>query len=379
MKVMTIIGTRPEIIRLSKIIKLLDKNTDHCLVHTGQNYDKNLNDIFFSDLNLRLPNYQLNSKSSSVQEQISKIIQLTGDIMDKENPDCILILGDTNSGLSSISAKRKKIPIFHIEAGDRSFDNDVPEELNRRLIDLTSDINLAYSEHSRRNLINEGFKPNNIYVIGSPIAEVYMDIKQKYKKSNILEKLKVKSKKFFLISIHREENVDKKNSLKVLVNIFNKISEKYKLPIIVSTHPRTRIRLKSEKLFQKSNKLINWHEPFGLLDFLKLQIESKCVISDSGTIHEDSTVLGFKALAIRKSTEKKESLEAGYCPITGLSEKSVLSLLDLILKTKINKLKNPIPEAYNKLNVSHKVVSLILGLNDIIDEQTWGKKEDKFV
>ena len=168
-------------LRLSEIIKLLDKNTDHCLVHTGQNYDKNLNDVFFSDLNLRLPNYQLNCKSNSIQEQISKIIKLTGDVMDKENPDCILILGDTNSGLSSIPAKRKKIPIFHIEAGDRSFDNDVPEELNRKLIDLTSDINLAYSEHSRRNLINEGVKPNNIYVIGSPIAEVYMGLKQKYR------------------------------------------------------------------------------------------------------------------------------------------------------------------------------------------------------
>ena len=293
MKIMTILGTRPEIIRLSEIIKKLDNFANNILVHTGQNYDKNLRNVFFKDLNLRYPDIQLECKSKNIQAQIAKIIQETGNIMDEEKPEAVLILGDTNSGLSAIAAKRKKIPIFHLEAGDRSFDNNVPEELNRKLIDHTCDVNLAYTEHSRRNLINEGIHPKSIFVVGSPIKEVYNKIDTKIKKSIILRRLNLKLKKYFIASLHREENVDKKENLVEVVKTFNSIVDKYKLPIIVSTHPRTIDSLKKFNILKISNNLINWHSPFGLIDYIKLQKESFCVISDSGTIHEDSAVLQF--------------------------------------------------------------------------------------
>lgn len=372
MKIMTIMGTRPEIIRLADIIKLLDKSVNHILVHTGQNYDKNLNDVFFEDLDLRLPDYQLQCKANSIQEQIGKILSTTGLIMDKEKPDAILILGDTNSGLSSIIAKRKKIIIYHLEAGDRSFDNDVPEELNRRIIDHTSDVNLAYTENSRDNLFKEGIHPKNIYVVGSPIFEVYDNLKSKFSTSTILKKLCLNKKKYFAASIHREENVDKEGNIEILVDTFNSICEKYKLPVVVSTHPRTIKKLKSKNLIKKSNELINWHEPFGLKDFIKLQLDSKCVISDSGTIHEDASILGFPAIAIRKSTEKKESLEGGFCPITGLNKDDVLRVLNLILKNPLDINKSPCPSDYKQYEVSKKVVRIILGTANVLKTQIWG-------
>ena len=345
---------------------------DHILVHTGQNYDNNLYKVFFKDLDLRLPDYQLQCKADSIQEQIGNILSTTGLIMDKEKPDAILILGDTNSGLSSIIAKRKKILIYHLEAGDRSFDNDVPEELNRRLIDHTSDVNLAYTENSRDNLFKEGLHPKNIYVVGSPIFEVYNNLRKKLSHNNILKKLCVNKKKYFAASIHREENVDKEGNIEILVDTFNSICEEYKLPVVVSTHPRTIKKLKSKNLIKKSNNLINWHEPFGLIDFVKLQLESKCVISDSGTIHEDSSILGFPAIAIRKSTEKKESLEAGFCPITGLNKEDVLRVLNLILKSPLDINKSLCPSDYYQYEVSKKVVRIILGTTNILKKQIWG-------
>ena len=374
MKIMTILGTRPEIIRLCEIIKKIDCFADNILVHTGQNYDKNLHHIFFQDLNLRYPDIQLECKSKNIQEQIAKIIQETGNVMDKEKPDAILILGDTNSGLSVIPAKRKKIPIFHLEAGDRSFDNDVPEELNRKLIDHTSDVNFAYTEHSRRNLIKESIHPKNIFVVGSPIKEVYDKLEKRIRKNTILNSLNLKSKKYFLASLHREENVEKKENLEELVRTFNSIVDKYKLPLIVSSHPRTINSLKKFNFFENSNSLINWHAPFGLIDYIKLQKESYCVISDSGTIHEDSAILKFPALAVRNSTEKYESLDSGYCPITGLNSKNVLKMIEVVTDNFPELRTSPIPNAYNQSNVSNKVVNIILGMRDIVNYNTWGTK-----
>ncbi|KLN58957.1 hypothetical protein WH96_20250 [Kiloniella spongiae] len=379
MKVMTILGTRPEIIRLASIIKMLDKHCEHVLVHTGQNYDRNLNDVFFEDLDLRLPDCVLETKSDTIQGQIAAIIEKTGDVMDQEKPDAIVILGDTNSGLSAICAKRKKIPIFHVEAGDRSFDNDVPEELNRRIVDHTCDINLAYTEHSRRNLLREGIHPRNVMVIGSPVYEVYEDMQEKFAASSILDQLELTPGKFFTASIHREENVDKGGSLETMVETFNVLADVYNLPIVVSTHPRTRRRLEQLGLLEKSNSLINWHEPFGLIDFIRLQTESKCVISDSGTIHEDSSILGFPAVAIRKSTEKQESLEAGYCPITGLDKEDVLRAVKLVVEDPIDYKLSPAPDAYSQREVSKKVTRIVLGMTRVVDEQVWGSPENKFV
>ena len=379
MKVMTILGTRPEIIRLATIIKMLDKHCKHILVHTGQNYDRNLNAVFFEDLDLRQPDYVLETKSATIQGQIAAIIEKTGDVMDKEKPDAIVILGDTNSGLSAICAKRKKIPIFHIEAGDRSFDNDVPEELNRRIVDHASDVNLAYTEHSRRNLLREGLHPRNVMVVGSPVYEVYDGMKHKFAASAILTELGLTTGNFFTASIHREENVDKGGALKTMVETFNALAETYGWPIIVSTHPRTRRRLEELRLLEQSNPLINWHEPFGLIDFIRLQTESCCVISDSGTIHEDSAILGFPAVAIRKSTEKQESLEAGYCPITGLQKEDVLRAVKLVVEDPIDTARSPAPEAYLQREVSKKVTRIILGMGRVVDEQVWGPANKKFV
>lgn len=379
MKVMTILGTRPEIIRLACIIKMFDAHCDHVLVHTGQNWDPTLNDVFFRDLELRLPDHVLNARSESIQGQMAAIIEQTGDIMDREKPDAIVILGDTNSGLSAIPAKRKKIPIFHIEAGDRSFDNDVPEELNRRIIDHTADVNLAYTEHSRRNLLREGIHPRNVFVVGSPVYEVYQGMADKFAASTVLETLGLTRGGYIAASIHREENVDKGGALATMVDTFNVLADEYQCPIIVSTHPRTRRRLEQQGLLERSRPEIVWHEPFGLIDYIRLQTDSKCVISDSGTIHEDSSILGFPAVAIRKSTEKQESLEAGYCPITGLQEDDVLRAVKLVIEDPVDRDKSPAPEAYRQAEVSKKVVRIVLGMTRVVDEQVWGPPERKFV
>ena len=379
MKVMTVLGTRPEIIRLASIIKMLDTHCDHVLVHTGQNWDPTLNDVFFQDLDLRLPDHVLNARSESIQGQMAAIIEQTGDVMDREKPDAIVILGDTNSGLSAIPAKRKKIPIFHIEAGDRSFDNDVPEELNRRIIDHTADVNLAYTEHSRRNLLREGIHPRNVFVVGSPVYEVYQGMGGKFAASKILETLGLTPGGYIAASIHREENVDKGGAFATMVETFNALAAEYECPIVVSTHPRTRRRLEQLGLLERSRPEIVWHEPFGLIDYIRLQTESKCVISDSGTIHEDSSILGFPAVAIRKSTEKQESLEAGYCPITGLQEDDVLRAVKLVIEDPVDRDRSPAPEAYRQAEVSKKVVRIVLGMTRVVDEQVWGPPERKFV
>lgn len=379
MKVMTIVGTRPEIIRLAAVIKKLDKYCRHVLVHTGQNYDYELNRVFFEDLDLRDPDYVLEVKSDTLHGQLGNILTQTGDVIKKEHPDALLVLGDTNSALSVINAKRYKIPIYHLEAGDRSFDENVPEELNRRIVDHTADINLSYTEYSRRNLLREGIHPNKIYVVGSPIREVYENMKEKFKQSGILNDLQLEKGKFIVASIHREENVDKKDSLKMMVECYNSLVEKHNIPVVVSTHPRTRIRLETLGLDKISNSRIIWHKPFGLIDYIALQVNSFCVVSDSGTIHEDSSILNFPAVAIRKSTEKAESIDAGHCIITGLDSESVLKSIEIAVSDPIVPSVSPMPDEYSPLNVSGKVARIILGMTKVIDERVWGDPEKKFV
>ena len=379
MKVMTIVGTRPEIIRLACVIKKLDEYSEHILVHTGQNYDYELNEVFFKDLNLRKPDYILNVKSDTVHGQIGNIIAQTGDVIKKEKPEAILVLGDTNSALSVINAKRYKIPIYHMEAGDRSFDENVPEELNRRIVDHIADVNLAYTEYSRRNLLREGIHPNKIYVTGSPIREVYEYMSDRFKSSNVINELKLEKNKFFCASIHREENVDRKGGLAMMVSSYNSLAEKYDMPVIVSTHPRTRIRLESMNLMEKSDKRILWHKPFGLIDYITLQINSFCVVSDSGTIHEDSSILDFPAIAIRKSTEKAESIDAGHCIITGLEPEQVLDSVRIATTDRVDIVKSPMPVEYSHRNVSSKIVRIILGMTKIIDERVWGDPDKKYI
>jgi len=372
LKIMTIIGTRPEIIRLSAIIKKLDKFCNHILVHTGQNYDYELNKVFFKDLDLREPDIQLEVRSNTLHGQIANIIRETGEVMEKEKPDAVLVLGDTNSALSVINAKRLKIPIFHMEAGDRSFDENVPEELNRRIVDNISDIVIAYTEYSRRNLLREGIHPSRIFVSGSPIREVYEGIRDKFEKSEILNELKLVPKKFFTASVHREENVDISGRLDLMVESYNALVEKYNYPIIASTHPRTMSRLIQLNLLEKANKKIIWHKPFGLIDYICLQLNSFCVVSDSGTIHEDSSILNFPAVAIRKSTEKTESIDAGHTIISGLDPESVLLNVAIATEDPVNQNIMPMPEAYAQLNVSSKILRIVVGMAEEIDRKVWG-------
>jgi UDP-N-acetylglucosamine 2-epimerase (non-hydrolysing) len=376
---MTIVGTRPEIIHLASIIKKLDKFCNQILVHTGQNYDYELNKVFFEDLDLREPDYVLNVKSETLHGQLGNIIEQTGEIIEKIRPGALLVLGDTNSALSVINAKRLKIPIFHMEAGDRSFDENVPEELNRRIVDHVADINLAYTESSRRNLLREGIHPSKIYVTGSPLREVYVSMREKFKTSQILDKLDLKKGFFFTASIHREENVDKKERLELMVKSFNALVEKYNMPIIVSTHPRTKRRLESLGLDLISDKRIVWHKPLGLIDYITLQVNSFCVVSDSGTIHEDSSILNFPAVAIRKSTEKAESIDAGHCVITGLDPVSVLASVEIATSDPVDLIKSPMPVEYTPLNVSSKIVRIIVGMTKLVDEKVWGDPDKKHV
>ena len=372
MKVMTIVGTRPEIIRLACVIKQLDEYVDHILVHTGQNYDYELNKTFFEDLDLRPPDHVLDVKSDTLHGQIGNIITQTGDVMERVRPDAVLVLGDTNSALSVINAKRLKIPIYHMEAGDRAFDENVPEELNRRIVDHTADVNLAYTEHSRRNLLREGIHPSRIYVTGSPIGEVYAYMRDRLGASRICEELELTKGKFITASIHREENVDTRHRLDLMVRSYNALADCYDMPVVVSTHPRTRRSLQRFGLDALADARINWHVPFGLIDYLTLQLNSFCVVSDSGTIHEDSSILNFPAVAIRTSTEKAEAIDAGHCVITGLDPESVLASVRVATSDPVDLDTSPMPWAYTALNVSSKTVRIIVGLTKITRHRVWG-------
>lgn len=369
LKVMTIMGTRPEIIRLSETIKRLDKYTNHILVHTNQNYDYELNKVFFEELNLRNPDYLLDVKSATIGEQIGKILTQTERVMIDEKPDALLILGDTNSALSCIVAKRLKIPIFHMEAGNRCFDDRVPEEINRRIVDHTSDVNLPYTEHARRNLLREGLSPENIFVTGSPMAEILKFNMEKIEKSRILDELKLKKDNYFLISIHREENVDNLSNLKIVLEALDLIAKKYGYPLVITTHPRTRKRI--NELGMPDNGLLMFHKPFGIFDYVNLQKNAYCNLSDSGTIHEDAGIMGIPAVVVRESSERPEAFDTGNVILSGVNLSSILLSVDIARSQYGELIKFKTPADYQELNVSDKVVRLVVGLCKLVPKKKY--------
>ena len=370
LKIITIVGTRPEIIRLSETIKKLDNYLDHKLIHTGQNYDYELNQVFFDDLGLRKPDFFLNINTGSLGKILGQTIIKTETILMKEKPDGVLILGDTNSSISAIIAKRMRIPIFHMEAGNRSFDMNVPEEINRRIVDHISDFNLVYTEHARRHLISEGLPHRRIYLTGSPMNEVLKSNLKKIKKSIILNKLKLKKGKYLLVSVHRQENVDNGDNLLKILSILNSLVVKFNEPIIVSTHPRTKQRLQQIRDINIDKK-IHFLSPFGFFDYVNLQINSRIVISDSGTISEESGILGFPAISLRNSMERPEAQDTGILSLTGLDSEivlqSILSTIDIFKKKK----NFEIPLEYQIENTSERVLKLIIG-NTKLSNLWWG-------
>ena len=367
-KILTVVGTRPEIIRLSQIIKSFDKNFEHLLVHTNQNFDKNLKDVFFKELNLKKPDYDLNVREKTSSKSIASIIYKIEDIIIKEKPDAFFILGDTNSCLSAIVARKYKIPIFHYEAGNRCFDQRVPEETNRSIIDHISDINLTYSDYASKNLLNEGLPADRIIKIGSPLKEVFIKNKQKILRSLILKKYKLKKNNYFLVSYHREENVDNTQKLKIFVSTLVKIKNKFNLPIIISTHPRTRKKLNQLNLIN-TNKIF-YAEPFSYFDYMKLQINSKIVISDSGSISEESSILGFKAISLRDTLERQEAMENGAVIMSTLQEKNIENAIKISLD---NNFKSKTFIDYNKSEVSSKITRIVASYIEYVNREVWKK------
>ncbi len=369
LKVATVIGTRPEIIRLSRVMAKLDKFCDHYIIHTGQNYDYELNEIFFKDFEIRKPDYFLSAAKERVADSIGAIISSSDKIFRELNPDAILVLGDTNSCLSAIAAKRRKIPIFHMEAGNRCFDMRVPEEINRKIVDHIADVNLPYSAISRSYLIREGINPDTIVTTGSPMKEVINHSIKKINSSKILQKLKIKEENYFVVSCHREENVDLDDRLINLINILNKISSVYKCPIIFSTHPRTKNRLSQTSVKLSSN--INFIKPLNFSDYNKLQLSSKVVLSDSGTVNEESSILGFNAINIRDTHERPEAMEEAATIMTGFNEERIFQALEFYNLSKNNISK--IVKDYDVDDVSEKVVKTILSYTDFSNRNTWKK------
>ncbi|MBN1930150.1 MAG: UDP-N-acetylglucosamine 2-epimerase (non-hydrolyzing) [Desulfobacterales bacterium] len=370
LKVVTILGTRPEIIRLSSVMKLLDKFVTQIIIHTGQNYDYELNEIFFKDLELRKPDYFLAVDTSSLGRVYGETLIKTEEVLLKEKPDAVLILGDTNSSIAAIIAKRMRIPIFHMEAGNRSFDLNVPEEINRRIIDHIADFNLVYTEHARRHLLSEGLPHRRIYLTGSPLFEVLNEHKEKINASTILQQLGLTEKQYFLVSTHREENVDNPEHLQKILTILNRLAEDYQLPVIVSTHPRTRKRLDSFKNCTMS-ELIQFLKPFSFSDYVHLQIHAKCTLSDSGTISEESAILSFPAISMRQSMERPEAQDAGTIVLTGFEADIVLNSVATVIGEHEQSIYSLIPEEYQIENTSWRVLKLILG-NAGLSNLWWG-------
>ncbi|MHC4131440.1 MAG: non-hydrolyzing UDP-N-acetylglucosamine 2-epimerase [Planctomycetota bacterium] len=360
-KVMTILGTRPEIIRLSCVMALLDKCVDHKIVHTGQNYDYELSEVFFKDLSVRKPDYFMNIDASSLGRVYGNIMICSEEILLKEKPDAVLILGDTNSSISAIMAKRLKIPVYHMEAGNRCFDFNVPEEMNRRIIDHISDYNLCYTEHARRHLISEGLPHRRIYVTGSPMKEVLVKHMDKIKTSKILTELKLSKEQYLLASIHREENVDNSDHLNKVIKALETACEEFDMPVVVSTHPRTRKRLDSLVKEKQISEKIRFLKPFGFADYVNLQMNSFCVISDSGTICEESAILDFPAITARDSIERPEALDTGSIIMTGLEPEIIIDSIKLQTSSEIKEKPTYIPDDYRIDNTSERVVKLILG------------------
>lgn len=371
LKLMTILGTRPEIIRLSACIKACDTYFDHILVHTGQNWDYSLNQVFFEDLGLRAPDYYLDCAGAHLGETMGNIIAKSYELMVKEKPDALLILGDTNSALSAISAKRLKIPIFHMEAGNRCWDWNVSEMINRKIVDHISDINMPYTEHSRRYLLSEGIDGKTIFVTGSPMREVLRDHRDKIQNSNVLTKLGLEPGKYILVSAHREENIDNEDNFMDLMTSINHIAEKYQMPVIYSTHPRS-MKFIKERHFQ-FHPLVQNLKPFGFLDYNKLQMNSYCVLSDSGTLSEESAMLGFAAVLIRTSTERPEVLDKGSVVIGGIKGEDVEQAMELAVAMRENHEEVAMAEDYADTNVSVKVVKLIQSYTKIVNKTVWLK------
>lgn len=364
LKVMTVFGTRPEIIRLSRIFAKLDEYINHIMVHTGQSYDFEMNQVFFDDLQVRKPDYFLNVKSDTLGGQIANIIKKSEEVFLKEKPDAVLVLGDTNSSLAAIVAKRMKIPVFHMEAGNRSFDENVPEEVNRKIVDHISDVNMAYSENARAYLLLENINPGTIFVVGSPFAEILSFYGEKISKSEILKELKLKAGEYIVASIHREENIDSQKSLSKLMEALNAIVEKYKIPVIFSVHPRTRAKLNEYKI--EINEKVKLMKPFGYFDYVNLQKNAFCVISDSGTIQEESSILNFPAIQARVSSERPESFDEGNLILSGLDKDIILQAIDITVRQMKSGEKFKVPQSYSYINVSSKVLRIIVGFSKII-------------
>jgi UDP-N-acetylglucosamine 2-epimerase (non-hydrolysing) len=371
LKVLTVVGTRPEIIRLSQVIKKLEESEaiDHYLVHTGQNYDYELNEVFFEDLELKKPDYFLNAATENAVETIGNILMKIDPVLEEVKPDAFLVLGDTNSCLSAYAAKRRHIPVFHMEAGNRCFDQRVPEELNRRIVDQIADINLVYSDLAREHLIREGFPSDRVIKTGSPMYEVLQSKTKEIEKSQILSKLDLKENQYFVISAHREENINSEKNFKGLVESINAIAEKYQLPIIFSTHPRTRKKIESKGI--KLHPLIRTEKPFGFIDYIKLQLNAKAVLSDSGTISEETSILKLRALNIREAHERPEAMEEATVMMVGLNKERIFQGLEILEKQNKETIR-PVSD-YLVPNVSEKVLRVIISYTDYVNRVIWGK------
>ncbi|MBE0471044.1 MAG: UDP-N-acetylglucosamine 2-epimerase (non-hydrolyzing) [Methyloprofundus sp.] len=372
-KVMTIVGTRPEIIKLSRVIAELEKYTDHILVHTGQNYDYELNEVFFNEMKIKKPDFFLNAAGNSPAITIGNVIAKSDELFEKIKPDAVLLYGDTNSCLSVISAKRRKIPVFHMEAGNRCFDQRVPEEINRKIVDSLSDINMTLTEHARRYLIAEGVRPETVIKTGSSMKEVLNYYQEDINNSNVLARLNLNSKDFFIVSIHREENVDSERNFSDLLDSLNAIADKYGKRVIVSTHPRTRKKL--ETLDNTSfDPLIEFMKPLGFFDYIALQKEAFCAISDSGTITEESSILGFPAITIRQAHERPEGMDEGTLIMSGLKREDVMNAIDIVTgQWAENNAVVKLVEDYDVDNVSQKVVRIIVSYIDYTRRSVWKK------
>ena len=370
---MTIVGTRPELIKMSRVIAEFDEHTQHILVHTGQNYDYELNQLFFEDLDIRKPDYFLNAVEENAAQTIARVIEKSDAVFEQEKPDALMLYGDTNSCLAVIAAKRRKIPVFHMEAGNRCFDQRVPEELNRKVLDHLSDINLVLTEHARRYLIAEGIRPETIIKTGSHMREVLDFYMPKILKSDVLQRMRLKSGKFFIVSAHREENIDSQENMKNMVETLNALAEEYNIPVIVSTHPRTKKRLDGMEL-GKLNPRIQFLKPFGFCDYIKLQMEALCVVSDSGTISEEGSLLNLPAVTIRNAHERPEGMDEGTLIMSGLKKKRVMDAVRVII-AQHNKLKpvmRPVQD-YEAGPVSKQLLRVVLSYVDYVNRTVWSK------
>jgi len=373
LKVVTIVGTRPELIKMSRVIAEFDKHTRHVLVHTGQNYDYELNQIFFDDLGIRKPDHFLEAVGESAAQTIGRVIEKSDAMLEKENPDAVMLYGDTNSCLAVIAAKRRKIPVFHMEAGNRCFDQRVPEELNRKVLDHLSDINLVLTEHARRYLLAEGIRPETIIKTGSHMREVLDHYMPRIEESGVLHQLGLEAGKYFIVSAHREENVDTPQNLLDLVETLNALAETYRHPVIVSTHPRTRMRLDALDL-GKIDPLIRFLKPFGFCDYIKLQMEALCVLSDSGTITEEASLLNLPAITIRNAHERPEGMDAGTLIMSGLRKERVLDAVRVIVSQHVRSARAMPPvQDYEAVAVSRQVLRVVLSYVDYVNRTVWSK------